>query len=140
MKEHKNDTFIDSDGKSSTFKKLFSSSKYYKKNYKIFNNITKSGIKLPCDPAYYYNITWNEFQHQLNINKTASLDDLKAFYSEHKNDTFIDSDGNTSTIKILFSNFDYYQKNHKNILSKIKLPASPQQFYNIIRGELQKEL
>ena len=130
--DHKNDTFIDSDWKESTVKKLFSSFVYYKKNYKKINEQFLHDVNFPGNPSSYYTITWNNFLIKLWINvdtrEIISLADLNIFYNRYKNDdkaTFIDSDWKESTIEKLFSNQKYYMDNY------IKINDDPKKFDNV---------
>ena len=145
--EHKDDTFIDSDWKKSTVKNLFSKLNYYKTNYKRVNEQLSPEINFPGNPSNYYDIRWNEFLTKLwievNEYEIMSLNDLKLFYSEHKDDTFIDSNWKKSTVQKLFLNSRYYLNNYKELNKNlnIKLPGNPTNYYNnITRTEIQKEL
>lgn len=145
--EHKNNSFIDSEWNEFTIEHLFSKLNYYKENYKIINEQFSPEVNFPGNPSNYYNIRWNEFLKKLWIEvyeyEIMSLENLKLFYSEHKDDTFKDSNWKISTVKKLFSNFKYYLKNYKELNKNlnIKLPGNPTHYYNnITRGEIQQEL
>ena len=143
--KHKNDTFTDSEGKKiSIWELIFNWYKYYKHkhNYENVNNNPSYNIRLPSDPLSHFKITWIEFLKGLWIEKIEKLEDLKAFYTDHKNDTFIDSDGETSTVEKLFSNYDYYIENYKRIffLFDIRIPWYPQGTFNKTWREIQQEI
>lgn len=143
--EHKNDTFTDSEGKkTSIWELIFNWYKYYKHkhNYENVNNNPSYNIRLPSDPLSHFKITWIKFLKELWIEKIEKLEDLKVFYTDHKNDTFIDSDGETSTVEKLFSNYDYYIENYKRIffLFDIRIPWYPQGTFNKTWREIKQEI
>ena len=147
--KHKKEKFIDSEWNEAQIKDLFKTNPYYINNYKRIN--AKYNINLPWHPSTIYKMRRNDLLKQLGIEVTREpqlgimiikLDDLKRFYSEHKDDSFIDSEWNEFQFKNLFKWISYYQNNYKKYKNyfNLNLPSDPSFSYKMKRNEFLKYL
>ena len=146
--QHKDDKFEDSEWNEALVGDLFMKWLYYRSNYKIINKkYKKYWIYLPMEIDVKYGKTWNEIKKflwikEINRDSPMTLEKIKEFYIQHKDDKFEDSEWNEALVGDLFVKYDYYKKNYKIVSQKYKinLPSDIARRYDKTRNEIKEEL